>query len=161
MNSNETVRTEIIGHCGVDSGTLMVIDPCYVLKDERDPNLPYDKSSEYMRTVMPTCEAPWAAPVLLDDYDQRDMGVVFSTLDGDGDYPIIAEYNSAGRIVRVIIDFAYDEDDYEDEDLGPEHTCDGCGCDLWADDCEVDREGFYVCYDCYYEREMEYADEDE
>ena len=30
------MKTKLAGHCGVDSGQIMVIDPCYALKDEFD-----------------------------------------------------------------------------------------------------------------------------
>lgn len=159
-------RTEIIGHFAVDSGTVMIIDPCYVLKDERDTTKPMDDQSEYMRTVMPTCEEPYYGPVLLDEYGTSDMGVVCSTLHGDGSYPVIAEFNSSGRIVRLTIDFDFtDEDEDDDEDERIDGYCDDCGEDIpegyteWYEG----RDGttHYVCRDCKDNHDDEMEDDDE
>lgn len=168
MSYNSITRTEVIGTFGVDSGTVMIIDPCYVLKDERVPDpqgTRFGETSEYLRTVDATCEAPWYGPVKLDEYhDAPGMGVVCSTLHGDGEYPVIAEFNSSGKIVRLIIDFdPEDEDDYdEDED---EDICDDCGCVIprgWHDNYEH-RDGttHYVCRDCKDAHDDDMEDDDE
>ena len=125
-----------VGTFGVDSGTVMIIDPCYVLKDDRGDD--YSKETEYLRNVMPTCEAPYYGGVRPDDYSS-DCGMVFSTLYGDGEYPIYAETNSQGRIVRLIIDFDDHQEDHEDD----EDECDRCGATLqWDGTCPngCDRE---------------------
>lgn len=152
--NNRVVRTEIIGHCPVDSGTIMVIDPCYVLDDERVPDpkgTVFGYTSEYLRNVMPTCEAPFYGGVQPNEYDGQ-LGVVSRTLYGDGCYPVIAEFNSDGRVVRLTIDFDPDVDDYdEDEDgyeYGYEYTCDECGDDLPDGDGVYRDNGMRVCASC-------------
>ena len=145
--SNHIVKEEIIGYFGVDSGTVMIIDPCYVLKDESEPGVDFDHSTEYLRTVMPTCEAPYYGGVVLDNYpDVPDMGVVCRTLYGDGEYPVIAEFNSEGRIVRLTIDF--DPDIEEEEDDEYEYTCDRCGDHLPDGDGHYTDNGERICDDC-------------
>lgn len=154
MNNNVT-HTEIIGYCPVDSGTLMIVDPCYVLNDERVGSTEAGRwggvTSEYLRTVDPTCEAPWHGPVKLDEYGTQDMGVVCGTLNGDGQYPVIAEFNSAGKVVRLIIDFDYEEEEEEEEDEWHEE-CARCGNDITNEPQEYTEDG-YVCMDCADEEE--------
>jgi len=162
--SSYSNRTEIIGHFGVDSGTVMIIDPCYVLKDERDLTKPMDEQSEYMRTVMPTAEAPYYGPVLLDEYGTTDMGVVCSTLHGDGNYPVIAEFDGSGRVVRLIIDFDYEAEE-EEEENNIDGYCDDCGDDIpegYTESYEG-RDGctHYVCRDCKDNHDDEMEDEEE
>lgn len=167
-NYNSIARTEVIGHFGVDSGTVMIIDPCYVLKDERvlDPKgAIFGETSEYLRTVESTCESPWHGPVLLDEYPGQDMGVVCGTLWGDGTYPVIAEYNNSGRIVRLIIDFDYEGDDEEEEDDLIDGECDDCGetIPLGHTDWYEGRDGstHYVCRNCKDNHDDEMEDDDE
>lgn len=91
--------TTQVGTFSVDSGTVAIIDPCYLIgfTDE-----------EYMKNVMPTCDDPY--------YADMKGGMVFSTLNGDGVYPIVAEFRNS-RIVSLTISFDYedDEDYYDDE----------------------------------------------
>jgi len=100
MNKN---GTHLIGHCGVDSGQILLIDPCYVYDDDYiiglpPTGLPYDECCRI---------------TLSDDGagQTSNSGVVTSTAWGDGNYPVYAEYEN-GRIVSVTIKF----DDAEDED---------------------------------------------
>jgi len=95
-------QVEKVGECWVDSGTVMVGDPCYVLPEEStgDPGLDYEdllnkwKESDYK------------------DNPVRIEGVtVFMTPWGDGVYPIYAVKKDS-KIVRIIIDFE-DEEDYD------------------------------------------------
>lgn len=111
---------KIIGYCGVDSGQILLIDPCYVWDDDFNPNgeptgLPYDT----------------ACRITISDKGAGEVanGVVTGTYHGDGNYPVIAEMDSSGRILRVTIDF-----DPQDE----EETCFYCGeTSQWCDgDCQ-------------------------
>ena len=113
---------KIIGYCAVDSGQILLIDPCYVWDDDFSPNgeptgLPYDT----------------ACRITISDKRAGEVagGVVTGTAWGDGSYPVTAEFDSAGNVLRVTIDF----DPQEDED-----ECHNCGESLrWCDgDCEND-----------------------
>jgi len=98
MSSKETklkrrVGTELeyIGVCGVDSGQLMITDPCYALDDEN-----YQKVSE--RTLKEQI-----GEVVIKDIAGN--CIAFSTNTGDGAYPVYVERHEDGeQIKRVIIE---------------------------------------------------------
>lgn len=125
----------VIGHCGVDSGTLMIVDPCYVLDDHAEGA----DRSRYLDTVMPTCEAPF--------YNETEEGVAVSTLYGDGTYPVHAMVDAKGRIHAIYVNLGDepqdDDDDEEDWDAvdDNQYICSECGtignCD---DGCEEEGE---------------------
>jgi len=100
----------LLGHCGVDSGQILLIDPCYVWDDNFDylkepTGKPYDT----------------ACRITLDKhYGEVEGGVVTSTLWGDGRYPVYGHVID-GRVDSVTIYFDIDpnvpdDDDEEDED---------------------------------------------
>lgn len=108
-NYDVVTSTEIIGWCSVDSGTIMIVDPCYVLPDNR-PNLPphepsfpapgSEHDSVYLdatKFVSNNADAP--------KHHTWMHGVVMSTLYGDGGYPVKAFKNKFGRIIKVEINF--------------------------------------------------------
>lgn len=100
-----------IGEVLVDSGQVMLIDPCYVLHD--DFNLGgeptgglYDKA----------CRLTTGASL----YGEFEGGVVSSTYAGDGAYPVYADLDSDGRVKSITIVFEddswYEEDDEDEEE---------------------------------------------
>lgn len=114
---------KIIGYCSVDSGQILLIDPCYVWDD------PFDMHGE------PTGGAYDAAcRITLGEQgggQHPQLGVVASTLHGDGSYPVTATFVN-GRIASLTIDFDHDGDP---EDEG----CWECGESEW--DCECGLSG--------------------
>jgi len=115
---------KLIGYCGVDSGQILLIDPCYVWDDRFDPD-GAPSGGDY----------DTACRITLSDAQAGEVagGVVTSTAYGDGAYPVTAEYGSDGRILRVTIDF----------DPAPEEeTCWNCGeTTRWCDgDCHEDED---------------------
>ena len=107
VNMSNYTGTKIIGHCGVDSGQILLIDPCYVYTDNfqlggEPTGGPYDECCRI------TLGENKAGPT-------SEMGVVTSTAYGDGSYPVTAVYQN-GRIVSVTINFdPQDEDDNWDD----------------------------------------------
>ncbi|MGW0844137.1 hypothetical protein ACWD26_29170 [Streptomyces sp. NPDC002787] len=98
---NDRVR---IGTVHVDSGTVMVGDPCYTATGD---------ASHHIKTWSEFCER---SPFGREPYDVTQpagpgLGLVIPTLYGDGSYPVHGEL-VGGRVARVIIDFdpACDED---------------------------------------------------
>tara|TARA_B100001094_G_scaffold330463_1_gene395731 strand:- start:3329 stop:3667 length:339 start_codon:yes stop_codon:yes gene_type:complete len=94
----------LIGHCGVDSGQIMLVDPCYVLKDDFTPNTDptggaYDEACRITLGI---------------GAGQHSLGVVTSTMWGDGNYPVYAdmEGNRVRSVTIVFDDAGLDEDDY-------------------------------------------------
>lgn len=106
-----------VGTFAVDSGQIMIIDPCYV-----DEGFSYGQVCE----ITTNKENGYKG--------EFNGGFVTSTLHGDGQYPIMAELNDRGCIIRLVIDFDFQEDD-GDDDL---HECSKCGrdCDFWDDLCQ-------------------------
>lgn len=106
---------ELIGYVGVDSGQLIVVDPCYLgewtdgdyFPDDPTPQNDYDKACK------------------ITDKDRghgmmfNESAAVFRTGWGDGSYPVYAwRDTNSGRIVRVEIHF----DEYEEPEEEPEET---------------------------------------
>ena len=108
---------KLIGHCGVDSGQIVLIDPCYVWDDDYDmgdtpTGLPYDK----------------ACRLTLDKgYGELEGGVVTRTAWGDGKYPVYAQMDG-NTVTSVTIYF--DEDPNETPRCNfCEETEEWCRCD--------------------------------
>jgi hypothetical protein len=90
------MERKLIGHVGVDSGTLMIADPCYVTGDRWTKD-DYDK---YV--------------VCMDEYTQvnnkhgASIATIFSSGFGDGVYGVYATYKNCGkwgkRIAKVEIE---------------------------------------------------------
>jgi uncharacterized protein (DUF1684 family) len=88
---------KLIGSCGVDSGTIMLVDPCYVIADKDvAPRVTYEDTLEAWRT---------------EGHDFHDMfipfedGVIVSSGYGDGNYPVYAKFDEDGRLMEVKVDF--------------------------------------------------------
>jgi hypothetical protein len=97
---------KVIGYCGVDSGQILLIDPCYVWPDD---------FMVYGDATGGNYDA--ACRITLGDNGAGEIagGVVTSTAYGDGSYPVTATYRGK-RIVSITIDFDPQEDEDEDED---------------------------------------------
>ena len=84
-------KGQLIGHCGVDSGQILLIDPCYVYKDD------YGSGGDYDQCCQITLADEGAG--------QTELGVVTSSGYGDGTYPVYAEKDGNGKIKQVTIVF--------------------------------------------------------
>jgi hypothetical protein len=73
-------RHKVIGHVYVDSGRVLIIDPCRVLE--------YNEAA--------------------DEFDANEGEVISPTYCGDGVYPVVAEMDEEGRVVRLIVELAPD-----------------------------------------------------
>jgi hypothetical protein len=74
---------ELVGHVGVDTGTLVLIDPCYAF----DSTAIFDELGERAHA-----EVPGAAVAVRTGY-------------GDGWYPVYATRNADGRVIGIEIKF--------------------------------------------------------
>lgn len=99
-------RGTLIGHVDVDSGSIWIGDPCYLVKDDEEwhklSNLYCDALHEGASHVNVPHQPGHAG-----------KGIMSSTLYGDGAYPVYAEFRSDGRIKSLTINFE-DEEDEED-----------------------------------------------
>lgn len=95
---------ELIGQCGVDSGQIMLIDPCYVLskKDYNDLMKHRDKVGN-MNTA------------------KFKNGIVSNTWVGDGNYHVYVQKDKDNRVERLMIDFTttygYDDENPNMHDI--------------------------------------------
>lgn len=88
-----------IGHVAVDSGQLMICDPCYLDQYEggeftNDP--PKEGEWSYNSVCQMTCGDPCFGDI------QNGLAVAFSSGYGDGFYPVYAEVED-GRVMEVRI----------------------------------------------------------
>lgn len=99
-------KWELIGYCGVDSGTLMLVDPCYVLPDKTmmtNPKAMEKWAGEHkgygeMFDEMHKDDTDWkkqSAHIVLSGVGGD--GVVVHTYDGDGSYPVFAKFEIDGE----------------------------------------------------------------
>jgi hypothetical protein len=121
MGKNNPVSRRVrIGSVGVDSGQLMVVDPCYI---KSDFEVDYDEQEIAKIQAGSPAEVPLnyngACAVTLADSSAGSMmhglAVAFSSGYGDGVYPVYATYNDDGRIVKVEIEMGFDDEDEEDD----------------------------------------------
>lgn len=83
----------LIGHCPVDSGQIMLIDPCYVLADNNTD----DKKLNQL--YLDICDV-----TIEQGAGEIELGVATGTYYGDGNYPVYAEMDGK-RVKSIRIDF--------------------------------------------------------
>lgn len=113
---------EQVGMIGVDSGQVIIGDPCY-LDSWKGHEFASDRPGEY--SYAGACTA-----TLSDKgygnlrYDMGHDGAAFAcaTRWGDGTYPVYAEFDKDGRVISLTIKF---DDDGEDAEVMDE--CERCG----------------------------------
>lgn len=95
--------TKVIGYFGVDSGQVIIIDPCY-LSDWKDGEaFPENgKENSYSKSCKITLGKDRGGEILVADIAGN--GVVASTGLGDGNYPVVATYKD-GNIKELKIEF--------------------------------------------------------
>lgn len=106
------MTTKQVGSVFVDSGQIIIIDPCYVYEDDfalgQEPTgKPYDKVCRLTTTT---------------NHGDFEGGFATSTLYGDGEYPVYAEVDEGGRILRLTIDFDPEPESEDDEDIYEDDT---------------------------------------
>ena len=102
---------KLLGHAAVDSGQLLVTDPCYIRDGfAGDVDVRFDVPGEY--SYSGCCSTTTDGSVGGELGDQT--GVVFCSGFGDGTYPVYAHV-VAGRVLGVTIDMGMN---YFDDDAG-------------------------------------------
>lgn len=95
-----------IGVVGVDSGQILITDPCYIGSQWKDSDFDAGKKGEY--SYGGACKATMSdkgAGQLNYELGHAGAGVAACSGYGDGCYPVYAQYNGEGRIARILIDF--------------------------------------------------------
>jgi hypothetical protein len=107
-----------LGTVGVDSGQLLVTDPCYIGEGfAADPDdLRFDVPGEY--SYSGCCSTTISNNI--GGNLGKETGVVFSSGFGDGSYPVYAHIVE-GRVIGVVIDMGmnYFGDEAEERDAHP------------------------------------------
>jgi len=131
----------LVGECAVDSGQLMVCDPCYISShwksneftsstDEDKNDFSYDGAC--VTTIRHT------AGQLGNDFGSRYLGVATSTAGGDGVFPVYVRYeNGTAMEFRIMLDGARLTKDGESAEYS---ECPDCGEDTtdWSCECFKD-----------------------
>jgi len=125
QNNYENDSWEYIGSIGVDSGQMMLSDPCYV-KDFADDNDDAEGVMKLMEAIkdgsddsysyIGACSqsnTPQQAGVLVNDIG-AELGVVCHSGFGDGVYPVFVKRHDFGnndtRVVEMKIEFVNEEE---------------------------------------------------
>lgn len=90
---------KLLGYAPVDSGQLIIIDPCYLSKwkdGESD-----DLTSHYGKACEKTLKEG-GGQILVSNV--AGFGVVTGTYDGDGTYPVYAHIDHTGRPTKITIE---------------------------------------------------------
>ena len=112
---------ELVGTCGVDSGQIIVVDPCYVIPDERDLDK-FKESGDY-NDVDATYEELLKERDIHKSNNLTDafkFGIVTNTGFGDGEYKVYIKKEAQGpwgvRVSELKIVFIEDEEEEEEQD---------------------------------------------
>ncbi len=93
----QIVTTKLIGKVGVDSGTIWIGDPCYILSGERPKALGKDWSELGHKTFKDgKCQLPISFNF---DMGHEGLGVMSSTKYGDGVYPVYMVGDNNGMYI--------------------------------------------------------------
>jgi hypothetical protein len=100
---------KIIGYVGVDSGQILITDPCYI--DDEWVNNSFNADDDHKETKEYSYDSCCKA-TLSKGYGQLKyklghdgVGVVSTSGYGDGNYPVIATFNKENRIIKIEILF--------------------------------------------------------
>jgi hypothetical protein len=100
-----------IGYVGVDSGQIMVGDPCYTLPYNRFGDVtPAERGITY-DGVLHAWDGVNHKGDFIEPFDGNNTAIVVSGFGGDGVYPVFLEYetNALGtQVARIVVDFTGD-----------------------------------------------------
>ena len=108
-------KRKLLGHCGVDSGQIIIVDPCYLSEWEDGEAFPDISKGQESNDYAACCEITTrnkdqGGEVLVSGIAGK--GVVACSGYGDGNYPVYAEYENTGsesepdiRIKSLTIEF--------------------------------------------------------
>ena len=127
----------LVGECAVDSGQLMVCDPCYISShwDSNEFTSSTDKDKNdfsYDGACVTTIRH--TAGQLGNSFGSRYLGVATSTAGGDGVFPVYVRYeNGTAMEFRIMLDGARLTKDGEPAEYD---ECPDCGEDITETSCE-------------------------
>ena len=92
------------GKVGVDSGQIMVGDPCYIGADFAG-----EHDAKPAMNYAGACAAS-LSPKQCGNFGGGSMAFCTSSGYGDGEYPVYVKYNSDGRVAAIMIRFCEDDE---------------------------------------------------
>ncbi len=96
---------KLIGHISVDSGQVIIVDPCYLGEWQDGEAHPEDgTTNHYARTCKITDDSEQHGGEMLVS-GIGGFGVVSSTYIGDGRYPVYGYYDETGMPTKITIEF--------------------------------------------------------
>jgi hypothetical protein len=132
----------LVGHVNVDSGQIMIGDPCYVLP-QRAWNRPGRTYDELLENTSPSGTEQTREPF------GRGVALVTSSGYGDGQYPVYITRTRDGAVRSITVYF---------DDSPEDRTCQGCGTVFDASG-QIDFQG--LCSTCAWaQRDEEREDTD-
>lgn len=109
------MNRKLIGEVGVDSGQVIITDPCYIDNEWEESS--FDDESDQTPTHEYSYAGACQATLTKDQGGQLNYrlghagaGVVVSSGYGDGLYPVFASYGADGRIHKLEIIFIEKDD---------------------------------------------------
>lgn len=130
---------ELVGRIMVDSGQVMVGDPCYIQGGWKDEGFNPDAIEKapypftYAGASSATCSEKRFGLLA------EGVGAAVSSGYGDGSYPVYVERDSFGRVISLHVYF---------EDDPNEATCPECGTELEDADYECSVCSVETCAEC-------------
>tara|TARA_Y100000310_G_C20053401_1_gene521621 strand:- start:25 stop:468 length:444 start_codon:yes stop_codon:yes gene_type:complete len=114
METKQNTKTVKVGGVSVDSGQVIIVDPCYIMDGEYDEAPVHDPKDHKVASYGHPCK------VTLSDERCGEFpvkgyatAVASSSGYGDGHYPVYGEINEDGRVVALHIYFDEDPNDSE------------------------------------------------
>jgi hypothetical protein len=107
----------LLGHVGVDSGQLLLCDPCYIQSEweQEDFNDEVPKHNFSYNACSNITLNEEGGGQLKYKMGHEGVGVAFSTGIGDGFYPVFQNFDEAGNLISVEVVFQFPEDLEENE----------------------------------------------
>lgn len=97
---------KLLGYCAVDSGQLLIIDPCYLSEWRDGEAFPDERSTDagnhYSEACKITTKEEGAGQINVSSV--AGDGVVFSSGYGDGNYPVYGYYSEDNHIIKVVVE---------------------------------------------------------
>jgi hypothetical protein len=105
----------LVGHCGVDSGQLVITDPCYIDSEWIKKDVKLDKGGHFKKvkegefSYAGACQATLSKGHVGGQLNYKlghaGVGVAIGGFGGDGYFPVYAYLDKDGLVEKVDIDF--------------------------------------------------------
>lgn len=93
------MRERLLGHCAVDSGQVIFVDPCYVFRHDHRQNTFGMTSIEVSDHIYDNAE--------IENLPGNPLAVKLAGFGGDGRYPVTGVFDEKGLLVSARIDFRH------------------------------------------------------